>query len=664
MVGALYKRTVVTWQLNPLANPSANPLNAVSQHIQACYHPAMLHITDLTFRIAGRPLFETTSATVPQGHKVGLVGRNGTGKTTLFKLISGELHADSGTVSLSGRARVGQVQQEAPGGKTSLIDTVLTADTERQSLLDEAETNKNPHRIGEIHTRLADIQAHAAPARAASILAGLGFDETTQQQSCDNFSGGWRMRVALAAALFSRPDLLLLDEPTNHLDLEAVLWLEQYLATWQGTLVVISHDRSLLNKVTDEIIHLEHRKLVRYTGNYDRFERTRRERLELDAKMRVKQQAARRHIELFVDRFRAQANKARQAQSRIKMLARMQPIASVLEENTNTFVFPNPAPLAPPILTLEDAEVGYEENNPVLTNLNLRIDMDDRIALLGANGNGKSTLIKLLSKRLEPSAGTLRKSGKLKVGYFAQHQTEELDANGTAYSHMARLLPDLPESKVRARLGQFSFSQDMANTEVRNLSGGEKARLLFALMGRLSPHILLLDEPTNHLDVDSREALVEALNDYEGAVILVSHDANLIELVCDRLWLVKDGSCGTFDGDLDDYRKSLLEGRRAARRQEKENGTSTNKRNARRDRAQARAANAELRKSVKKAEQHMEKLQFEQTNLEAQLADSDVYNGSTTDLMKIQVRLGEIKSNVSKAEEKWLKASASLEEAT
>ncbi|MBT7769537.1 MAG: ABC-F family ATP-binding cassette domain-containing protein, partial [Rhodospirillales bacterium] len=318
----------------------------------------MLHITDLTFRIAGRPLFETASATVPQGHKVGLVGRNGTGKTTLFKLISGELHADSGTVSLSGRARVGQVQQEAPGGKTSLIDTVLAADTERQSLLDEAETTQDPHRIGEIHTRLADIEAHAAPARAASILAGLGFDEATQQQTCDNFSGGWRMRVALAAALFARPDLLLLDEPTNHLDLEAVLWLEQYLAAWQGTLVVISHDRSLLNKVTDEIIHLEHRKLVRYTGNYDRFERTRRERLELDAKMRVKQQAARRHIESFVDRFRAQANKARQAQSRIKMLARMQPIASVMEEKTSTFVFPNPAPLAPPILTLEDTEVG------------------------------------------------------------------------------------------------------------------------------------------------------------------------------------------------------------------------------------------------------------------------------------------------------------------
>jgi ATP-binding cassette, subfamily F, member 3 len=624
----------------------------------------MLHITDLTFRIAGRPLFETASATVPQGHKVGLVGRNGTGKTTLFKLISGELHADSGTVSLSGRARVGQVQQEAPGGKTSLIDTVLAADTERQSLLDEAETTQDPHRIGEIHTRLADIEAHAAPARAASILAGLGFDEVTQQQPCDNFSGGWRMRVALAAALFARPDLLLLDEPTNHLDLEAVLWLEQYLAAWQGTLVVISHDRSLLNKVTDEIIHLEHRKLVRYTGNYDQFENTRRERLELDAKMRVKQQAARRHIESFVDRFRAQANKARQAQSRIKMLARMQPIASVMEEKTSTFVFPNPAPLAPPILTLEDTEVGYEENNPVLTNLNLRIDMDDRIALLGANGNGKSTLIKLLSKRLDPSAGTLRKSGKLRVGYFAQHQTEELDANGTAYSHMARLLPDLPESKVRSRLGQFNFSQDMANTEVRSLSGGEKARLLFALMGRHSPHILLLDEPTNHLDVDSREALVEALNDYKGAVILVSHDANLIELVCDRLWIVENGSCGTFDGDLDDYRKSLLESRRAARRQEKGNGTSANKRNARRDRAQARAANAELRKSVKKAEQRMEKLQTEQAKLEAQLADPEVYNGSTADLMKLQVRLGEIKSGVSSAEEKWLEASAMLEEAS
>lgn len=564
---------------------------------------------------------------------------------------------------MSGRARLGQVQQEAPGGNTSLIDTVLAADTERQSLLDEAETTADPHRIGEIHTRLADIEAHTAPARAAAILAGLGFDEATQQQPCDNFSGGWRMRVALASVLFSQPDLLLLDEPTNHLDLEAVLWLEQYLSAWRGTLVVISHDRSLLNKVTDEIIHLEHLKLVRYTGNYDRFERTRRERLELDSKMRIKQEAARKHIESFVDRFKAQANKARQAQSRIKMLARMQPIASVIEEKTSSFEFPNPDPLAPPILTLEGTEVGYEEDNPILTNLNLRIDMDDRIALLGANGNGKSTLIKLLSERLNPSAGTLRKSGKLRVGYFAQHQTEELDANGTAYSHMARLLPDLPESKVRGRLGQFSFSQDKANTEVRNLSGGEKARLLFALMGRHAPHILLLDEPTNHLDVDAREALVEALNDYKGAVILVSHDANLIELVCDRLWIVGNGSCNSFDGDLDDYRRSLLENRRAARRQEKGNGTSTNKRNARRDRAQARAENAELRKSVRSAEQHMEKLQAQQVKIEAKLADPEVYNGSTTELMKLQVRLGEIKSNVSTAEEKWLEASATLEEA-
>ena len=623
----------------------------------------MLRINELNFRIAGRPLFELASATVAPGHKVGLVGRNGSGKSTLFKLITGELLADSGTVSLSGRARIGQVQQEAPAGNISLIDTVLAADTERQSLIEEADTTSDPLRIAEIHTRLADIEAHAAPARAASILAGLGFDETTQQQPCDNFSGGWRMRVALAAALFSRPDLLLLDEPTNHLDLEAVLWLEQYLAAWQGTLLVISHDRSLLNKVTEEIIHLEHNKLVRYTGNYDRFEKTRRERLELDAKMRMKQEAARKHIESFVDRFRAQANKARQAQSRIKMLARMQPIASVMEEKTSAFVFPNPAPLAPPILTLEDTEVGYEAGKPILTNLNLRIDMDDRIALLGANGNGKSTLIKLLSERLQPSAGTLRKSGKLKIGYFAQHQTEELDANGTAFSHMARLLPDLPDSKVRGRLGQFSFSQDKANTEVQNLSGGEKARLLFALMGRHSPHILLLDEPTNHLDVDAREALVEALNDYQGAVILVSHDANLIELVCDRLWIVEKGTCNTFDGDLEDYRKSFLESRRASRRQEKNNGPSSNKKNARRDRALARAAQSELRKSAKSAEQRMEKLQAEQAKIEAKLADPNVYNGSTSDLMKLQVQLGEAKSKASKAEEKWLEASSSLEEA-
>ncbi len=627
---------------------------------------AMLSIQDITYRIAGRTLLEKASLSIERGQKLGLVGRNGTGKTTLFRLISGEIQPDDGDIQMQKGLRMGQVAQEAPSGATSLIDTVLAADKERARLLAEAETVTDPMRIAEVHTRLADIDAERAPARAARILAGLGFDEAAQQRPCSDYSGGWRMRVALAAVLFARPDFLLLDEPTNHLDLEAALWLEQYLKGWNGTLLVISHDRRFLNEVVDGIVHLAEFKLTRYAGNYDRFERTRRERLEHQSKMREKQEAERARIQSFVDRFRAKATKARQAQSRLKMLDRMEPIAAAIEDASITFNFPEIDPPPPPLMAIQDVSVGYEPEKPVLRKLDLRIDPDDRIALIGANGNGKSTLVKLLSKRLAPEAGKIVKAPKMEVGYFAQHQADELNLDETPYDHAARALPDKKESQVRAHLGRFGFSSDKADTKVESLSGGEKARLLFALMSCGSPNILLLDEPTNHLDVDAREALVQALNAFEGAVILVSHDAHLIELVADRLWLVADGTCKPYEGSLDEYAAELQAARRARRQSDKERTeqpetSRDNKKQARKERAEQRQATAELRKTIKNAETRMARLEAEKTALEARLADPEVYNGATRDLMALQLKHAEIKEQITAVEMEWLEAQEALE---
>ena len=627
----------------------------------------MLHINDVTYRVAGRPLLERATVAVNKGERVGLVGRNGTGKTSLLRLIGGEQAADQGEISFPRGVRVGTVAQEAPSGQTSLIDTVLAADTERTALLAEAESSQDAGRLAEVHERLATIEADSAPARAARILAGLGFDEAAQRRPCAEFSGGWRMRVALAALLFSEPDLLLLDEPTNHLDLEATLWLEGYLKAYRGTLLLVSHDRDLLNRVPTRIVHLQGKRLTAYAGNYDRFERTRREQMERQAAMQAKQLAERRHIQKFIDRFRYKASKARQAQSRIKALERMEPIASVIEEATITFRFPDPAPLSPPLITLDRADVGYEPGKPVLRGLDLRIDMDDRIALLGANGNGKSTFVKLLAGRLAPQAGKLVKSSKLAVGYFAQDQAEELDLEATPLALLQRLMPMATEQKLRTHLGGFGFGQDKVEVKVGKLSGGEKARLLFAMMSREAPHILLLDEPTNHLDVDSRQALIQALNDYEGAVILVSHDPHLIELVADRLWLVSDGGVAPFDGDMEDYRRHLMEQRRAERaatrgagREAKANDQPS-KKDKRRAAAEARAAVADLRKAARTAEQRIESLSREKDALEAKLADPEVYNGPTAKLMDLQVRHGKLKQAISKAEEAWLDAQAALE---
>jgi len=623
----------------------------------------MLTIDRLTYRIAGRTLLEGATARLPAGARIGLVGRNGSGKSTLLGLIAGNLAPDDGDIRIRNHARIGTVAQETPTGKQSPLEIVLAADTERASLLAEAEGASDPHRVAEIHERLADIEAHRAEARAASILAGLGFDEAAQARAIEEFSGGWRMRVALAAVLFAEPDLLLLDEPTNHLDLEAAMWLEGFLASYPNTMLLVSHDRDLLNKAVNGIWHLEGQKLVAYRGGYDRFERTRREALVHQSAMATRQAAERKRIEAFVDRFRYKASKARQAQSRVKALARMEPIAAVVADRNERFDFPQPEPLAPPIITLDGASVAYDTDDPILRNLHLRIDMDDRIALLGANGNGKTTLLRLLARRLNPAEGKMLRSGKLKVGYFAQNQLEELPEGMTAVQHMTALMPLLGEAKLRSHLGRFGLTGDRAITRIMDLSGGEKARLLLATITRDAPHLLLLDEPTNHLDVDAREALVQALNEYEGAVLLVSHDAHLVGLVADRLWLVADGTCNSYDGDLDDYRRLLLDAARAERRQARgaKPEAPRNKANERRRRADARAVTAGQRKAIKAAEVRMEKLQAEKASLHDKLADPVFYDGSTSEVAALNRRAGEIDRDIAAAEADWLEAQAALE---
>ena len=625
----------------------------------------MLHINDLTFRYGGRVLFDHATVHIAAGQRVGLVGRNGTGKTTLFKLMLGELHPDGGEINLRARARLGRLAQEAPEGDTSLIECVLAADTERTALFEEAETSTDGHRIAEIHERLMAIDAHTAPARAAAILSGLGFNADAQAQPVSDFSGGWRMRVALAAALFASPDLLLLDEPTNHLDLEATLWLQAHLAVYPGTLVVISHDRELLNEVADRIIHLEGGKLNAYGGNYDRFEATRRARMELQAKAFTKQAEQRKKIQSFIDRFKAKATKAAQAQSRVKMLERMEMVVPVVEDRGMSFDFPDPEELSPPIIAIDHGVAGYGDK-VVLKGLDIRITMEDRIALLGANGNGKSTLAKVLSGRMDLLSGQFRKPSKLKIGYFAQHQTEELRLEETPYEHMSMLMKGAPEAKVRAQLGRFGFEQERANVKVSSLSGGEKSRLLFALMSREAPHLMILDEPTNHLDIDAREALVQALNAYDGAVILISHDPHLIELTADNLWLVGDGGVRPFEGDLAAYRKLLLDMAREARRGAKpveKTGDAAARKADRKAAAGARAQLAPLRKAAQAAEKALADLHKQQAELEQVLADPKLYQGPPAKLTELRQKQADLARRVDGAEQIWLEAAEALESA-
>jgi ATP-binding cassette subfamily F protein 3 len=612
----------------------------------------MLTISNLTYRIGARTILDNCSVNIMDGWRVGVVGLNGAGKSTLFKLITGELAPDGGSVSMTVRQRFGQVRQDIPETDASLIDLVLAANEDMARLWHAAETETDPNKIADIYQQLSDMDAYSAPAKAAILLTGLGFKEHQLHEPFSSFSGGWQMRVMLASVLFVEPEFLLLDEPTNHLDLEAIMWLETYLVSYPHTLMIISHDREMLNKCVDHVIHVDKQQLTLYTGNYDTFERERALRLGLQQKMHEKQQAHRAHMQKFVDRFKAQASKARQAQSRIKALEKMDIVDAVIADRAIRFTFPNPEKIPSPMLSINKADVGYTEGKPILRQVHENIDNDDRIALLGANGNGKSTLMKLIAGKLGIMKGEMFRSGKLRIGYFSQHQTDELDVESTPYQEMMTLMrkynPDAREPVVRAKLGAFGFSRDLADNRIGALSGGEKARLLFAFMSFDAPHLLLLDEPTNHLDIDAREALVQALNAYEGAVVIVSHDPNMVERVADRLWLVKDGRCSSFEGDLEDYRKFTIQSRRDERKEEKE------KKSTPKAPDKPKPAN-DLKKNIEKSEKEIARLNKEIETLEAAMAVPGFYeNGKkAADIQKLYAKA---LKDLEAEEEAWLEA--------
>lgn len=614
----------------------------------------MLRIEDITYNVEGRPLFEGASATIPYGHKVGLVGRNGAGKTTLFRIIRRELALEGGEISLPARARIGGVAQEVPSSSTSLIDTVLQADEERTALLAEAEHATDPGRIADIQSRLADIDAWSAEGRASAILRGLGFDAAAQLRPCSDFSGGWRMRVALAGVLFSQPDLLLLDEPTNYLDLEGALWLESYLSKYPHTVIIISHDRGLLNRAVQGILHLDQKKLTYWNGPYDQFARQVAERrmvLQAEAK---KQDARRAHLQSFVDRFKAKASKAVQAQSRVKMLEKMTPITAPEDAKKVVFTFPAPEELSPPIINMDGAAVGYG-GPPVLRKLSLRIDQDDRIALLGRNGEGKSTLSKLLAGKLEACEGRITRSSKLRIGYFAQHQVDELFIDETPLQHLQRLRPTEGQPRLRARLAGFGLGADQAETVVGRLSGGQKARLSLLLATIDAPHLLILDEPTNHLDIESREALVEALTEYSGAVVLVSHDMHLLSLVADRLWLVKGGAVTPYTEDLEAYRRMLLAG---------DEDTKPSPKPVEKPRKASRDEVLTLRAELRKSDERLSKLNEMRDKLAKKLADPALYEADRIgELETWNRKYAEVMGALDKAEALWMSAQERLERA-
>jgi ATP-binding cassette subfamily F protein 3 len=619
----------------------------------------MFSIETLTYRIAGRAILDHAGARLPAGRRIGLVGRNGAGKSTLLRLLAGEAAPDEGAISVPSGWRIGGVAQEAPGGEESLLATVLAADSERLRLLAESEHAHDPVQLGEIHARLEAIDAWSAPARAAAILAGLGFSAAEQARPCREFSGGLRMRVALAAILFAAPDLLLLDEPTNFLDLEGVLWLENFLRRYRGTVIIVSHDRDLLDYAAEFILHLERGKLTLYAGNYETFVETREARRALDLATAKKQEAARKHMQAFVDRFRYKDSKARQAQSRLKMLARLKPIEITLDEQIAPIRIPDPVPASPPLLTLENVAVGYQPDRPVLQRLSLRIDPDDRIALLGKNGNGKSTLAKLLAGRLNVQAGTVTRARKLSVGYFAQHQLDELDGTLTPVETLAGLRPKLSDGALRGQLGGFGLSGDKALTTVAQLSGGERARMMLAIATLDAPNLLILDEPTNHLDIDAREELLRALNDFSGAVLLVSHDRRLIEATVDRLMLVADGTAKSYKGDLADYRTELL-AQEPDRRARSESGPN---RDLRRERAERRLELKPLKDRADALEKEIGRLTRELAEMDGAMSGGDLFVRNPSGATALAKRRAAAARSLSDAEHRWLDASQAYEDA-
>jgi len=623
----------------------------------------MLSITDISIRIAGRLLIDHGSAQIVPGARVGLIGRNGAGKSTLFQAIRGELPTETGTITIPPRWRIGSLAQEAPDGPESLIEVVLKADVERDSLLREADTAHDPHRIAEIQTRLVDIDAHSAPARAAAILGGLGFSAADQARSCSEFSGGWRMRVALAATLFAAPDLLLLDEPTNYLDLEGTLWLEDHLANYPRTVIVISHDRDLLDTSVDQILHLDRGKLTLYRGTYSSYEEQRATREMLDAKHAKRQDAERKRLQAFVDRFKAKASKARQAQSRVKMLERMKPVTALVRQDVREITFPAPEKmLSPPIIAVDNVSVGYDPKSPILNHVTLRIDTDDRIALLGANGNGKSTLVKLLANRLAPFSGTVTRAEKLSIAYFAQHQLDELNQEGSPYDHVRKLMPEAPETKVRGRTGAIGFSGKAGDTLVKSLSGGEKARLLLGLATFFGPNMIILDEPTNHLDIDSRAALAEAINEFPGAVIIVSHDRYLIEACADQLWVVADHAVTAYAGDLDDYRGMVLS-TRGLRGNSRERGAT--ERGSGRDKPQRERTEKRvpLKQKISEAEAEIARINGIISKIDSALALPDLFRRDPKQAAQLSKARAGAASALARVEEEWLAASSEYDEA-
>jgi ATP-binding cassette subfamily F protein 3 len=616
----------------------------------------MITINNITVRLGGVPILDGATAAIPPGARVGLIGRNGAGKSTLMRALVGQIELDAGSIEMPRRTRLGYIAQEAPSGTETPFETVLSADTERSRLLEESETCTDHERLGEVHERLLAIDAYSAPSRAARILVGLGFDEEMQSQPLDSFSGGWKMRVALAALLFSAPDVLLLDEPSNHLDLEATLWLENFLKAYAGTLIVISHERDLLNNVVDTILHLQGGKLTLYAGGYDDFETQRAERAAHLAAAKASQDAQRARLQDYVARNSARASTAKQAQSRAKMLSKMQPIMALVDDPSLSFDFPNPAQLKPPLVTLDLASVGYA-GRPVLQRLNLRIEPDDRIALLGRNGNGKTTLARLLAAQLAPMDGAMNASGKMQVGYFTQYQVEELASDATPLEHMTRAMDGKSPGAVRAQLGRFGFSGHKATTKIAKLSGGERARLALALITREAPHLLILDEPTNHLDVDAREALVQALNDYEGAVILISHDRHMVELTADRLVLVDGGTATEYPGSIEDYIDFVL-----GRNQPKDGRGPKMKKDRRAD-ARARDEARMARDAIRDLEKRIAGLQREISGIEEALIDpasaSSVLSGVS--IGELARRRADRVRELEEAEARWLEANESLE---
>ena len=617
----------------------------------------MLNINGITVRLGGRTILDGATAAIPPGSRVGLIGRNGAGKSTLMKAIIGQMEPDGGSIEMPRRTRLGYIAQEAPSGIASPFETVLAADVERARLIDEAEHCSDAHRLSDLHERLLAIDAYSAPARASRILLGLGFDEDMQAQALDSYSGGWKMRVALAALLFSSPDVLLLDEPSNHLDLESTLWLENFLKGYAGTVLVISHERDLLNNVVDTILHLERGKLAIYAGGYDSFERQRAERAAQIAAARAAQDAQRTRLQDYIARNSARASTAKQAQSRAKMLAKMQPIAALADDPSLSFDFPSPSELKPPLITLDMAAVGYSDT-PVLRRLNLRIDPDDRVALLGRNGNGKTTLARLLAAQLPAMEGEIHASGKMRVGYFTQYQVEELHGDDTPLQHMTRAMKGKTPAAVRAQLGRFGFSGDKATTLVAKLSGGERARLALALITRDAPHLLILDEPTNHLDVDAREALVQALNGYDGAVILISHDRHMIELTADRLVLVENGGAVDYAGSIDEYIDFVL-----GRNQPKGEAKPRQSKSGRKAAAEAREEARALRQAAAEAEAASARLAalcsaIDRAMFDPASADPDL---ASLPMSELSQRRAKIAAELKAAELRWLEASEQLE---